>query len=784
MRRIASLVLAMAMLMAATFVSAATPQQALMAKESKALNSSSSSSGKAEEPTVDTLVKAGPHKMDALLASMSDEQVRRLLIESLRKEAAQLDPSPASPTLVDRFDHVRERILFLRNRLVFVFSGVAKASDLLPQRLQGMLDEKGPLPVPSLILGFITLFAIWIGLKQLLYWKTKGLRERLTKTSQVSGPLFKLVRIAFKAVVEVMLLALVAVVTVAVYLALFNSHTGVKAVLFYWLIIVIILELLLLIARLFFAPRVENLRLFPLSDAAARQFYHVCQVLAVEAGIGLTLCGLLQLTGGTEAAYLLTLAATGFVVSITVILMVLWKAGDVAASLRQAFPRGTIRFQLAGSWHIITVFYVIFFWLVWVAHVVASGKVSMLPGLLTMLALPLYLLLTWTMDKVVIHAGSMASGALLKPGTEPSDPANDYAMDENGSLLILDCPVARFRRFLSKVFGFLLFVSFVIILAAIWKIDLPLADNMVRGAFSILVTLILAYFFWAFAKASIERKLRSQQPEGVAHGEPGGAGGDRLKTLLELLKRFIFVSLIVVVSLIVLTSLGVDTSPLLAGAGVVGLALGFGSQTLVKDIISGVFFLMDDAFRIGDYIDLGDARGTVEGISVRSLKLRHHRGSLYTVPYGSIKLVNNLTRDWAIMKLEYLVPFDTDIQAVKKIVKRINKELKEVPELADLMLGDVKSQGVKDIEDYGMRMRIKMTTKPGGQFTLRKWIWGKLRRYFDEAGIQFAHRKVSVVLPEGMHNDHDTLQQVSAAAAEGVQEQLEREEAEKNKHKG
>ena len=123
--------------------------------------------------------------------------------------------------------------------------------------------------------------------------------------------------------------------------------------------------------------------------------------------------------------------------------------------------------------------------------------------------------------------------------------------------------------------------------------------------------------------------------------------------------------------MIALSELGVNIGPLIAGAGIVGLAVGFGAQTLVKDILSGLFFLIDDAFRVGEYIDVGDVRGMVEHISIRSLRLRHHRGPVHTIPFGEIHHLTNYSRDWAIMKLELRVPFDTDIEKVRKIIKKI-----------------------------------------------------------------------------------------------------------------
>ena len=121
----------------------------------------------------------------------------------------------------------------------------------------------------------------------------------------------------------------------------------------------------------------------------------------------------------------------------------------------------------------------------------------------------------------------------------------------------------------------------------------------------------------------------------------------------------------------VLASLGVEIGPLIASAGVVGVAIGFGAQTLVKDIISGIFYLVDDAFRIGEYIQSGTYKGTVESFSLRSVKLRHQRGALYTIPFGTLGAVQNLSRDWVVDKIVLNVPYDTDLEAVRKIMKRI-----------------------------------------------------------------------------------------------------------------
>ncbi len=152
----------------------------------------------------------------------------------------------------------------------------------------------------------------------------------------------------------------------------------------------------------------------------------------------------------------------------------------------------------------------------------------------------------------------------------------------------------------------------------------------------------------------------------------------------------------------------------------VGVAIGFGAQTLVKDIISGMFYLLDDAFRVGEYIISGSYKGTVESFSLRSIKLRHHRGYLYTVPFGELGAIQNMSRDWVIDKLSVSVIYDTDLDQVKKIIKQIGKELQADPELAPHIIETLKMQGVEQFGDFAIEIRLKMMTKPGEQFVIRR----------------------------------------------------------------
>jgi len=289
-----------------------------------------------------------------------------------------------------------------------------------------------------------------------------------------------------------------------------------------------------------------------------------------------------------------------------------------------------------------------------------------------------------------------------------------------------------------------------------------ISERVADALFDIIITIILAWAVWGFVKTAISNYAPQEgiDAEKMIEGEVGGTGLSRAQTLLPLFRKFILITLIVIVTLVVLSSLGVSIGPLIAGAGVVGIAIGFGAQTLVKDIISGAFFLADDAFRVGEYIDVGVAMGMVERISVRSFRLRHHNGPINTIPFGEVQKVTNYSRDWVIMKLEMRVPSDTDMEKLRKIVKKVGQSMMEEPEFRENMLQPVKSQGVYRMDDDGaFIIRVKFMSKPGEQFVMRREVFRRIQEAFAENGIHFAPKRVMVDSGRGA-----TDEQIAAAA--------------------
>ena len=268
----------------------------------------------------------------------------------------------------------------------------------------------------------------------------------------------------------------------------------------------------------------------------------------------------------------------------------------------------------------------------------------------------------------------------------------------------------------------------------------PLARIGLR-LLGVAVLALLAHGVWIAVRSLVDQRMAQIAP--AERNEPPGAKS-RLLTLLPLLRVTVAILLLSMLVLTSLWALGIEITPLLAGAGVVGLAIGFGAQTLVKDIVSGVFYLIDDAFRIGEYIQSGSFKGEVESFSLRSVKLRHHRGPLFTVPFGSLGAIQNMSRDWVIDKLTVGITYDSDIEKVRKLVKRIGQELAADPELGRHFFEPLKMQGVEQFGDFAIQIRMKMKTRPGEQFVIRRKAYAMLKKAFDANGVKFAFPTVQL----------------------------------------
>ncbi|WP_291822919.1 mechanosensitive ion channel family protein [Bosea sp. (in: a-proteobacteria)] len=223
----------------------------------------------------------------------------------------------------------------------------------------------------------------------------------------------------------------------------------------------------------------------------------------------------------------------------------------------------------------------------------------------------------------------------------------------------------------------------------------------------------------------------------------------RLATVLPVLRGVVLGAVLGLTILIVLSRMGVDIGPLLAGFGILGLALSFGSQALVRDIVSGVFFMLEDAFRVGEYVDTGRLKGTVEKISLRSMQLRHQSGQIHTIPFGQIQQLTNASRDWATIKFNVRLDHSADIEQARKTIKKVGLALLDDPEFGPHFIAQLKMQGVADITDSAVVIRLKFTAKPAQASTLQREALKRVYRALNEAKVPFASNAVTVRGGEG-----------------------------------
>jgi small-conductance mechanosensitive channel len=368
-------------------------------------------------------------------------------------------------------------------------------------------------------------------------------------------------------------------------------------------------------------------------------------------------------------------------------------------------------------------------------------------------------------EEAAAEASEAAQGGEVMEPDAPAEPMEDRPYS-----------IMTYQELAQRSAAILAFMAGTYALIRIWDTERTIQSSQsFDRLLDLFVILFIGYIVYHLFRIWIDLKISEETSDAVdaEMGDEGGhSGATRLATLLPLFRGAMLAVVLVTITLIALMEVGINVSPLFAGAGVVGLAVGFGAQTLVRDIFSGAFFLFDDAFRRGEYIDIGTVKGTVEKISVRSFQLRHHLGALHTIPFGEIQVLTNYSRDWVIMKLPLRVTYDTDVEKVRKLIKALGKELLNDPVIGDNFIQPLKSQGVIEMQDSAMIIRVKFMTKPGDQWLVRKKVYEEIRHLFEKEGIKFAHREVTVRLADEPAEPLTPRQReaITAAAREAIDE--------------
>ncbi len=530
--------------------------------------------------------------------------------------------------------------------------------------------------------------------------------------------------------------------------------------------------------RMILSPYMSQHRIPIFSDRDAKRLYTWAWILATYDVSAYMVSSWVQDFGLNYNLYAIVYGGLGLIGAIGNILMVLFNARPISNAIRSGRDPEEVAWLtrvVSYAWAPILIAYMVFGWLEQAFDLVLEQPISipLIAGaymvLLSIVAV--YGVINFLIEAYFERARNIAriNSDLANADAEERFGEDAFEIEHSGRPERAPHAMATYEQLARRVSGILAFVAGCYALIRIWDPENTLlSDSLFDRLVDVVSIVFIGYVIYHLFRIWIDSKIEEESgdaEEGELGDEGGVTGASRLATLLPLFRGAILAVVVVSIGLIALLELGVNVSPLFAGAGVIGLAVGFGAQTLVRDIFSGAFFLIDDAFRKGEYIDIGSVKGTVEKISVRSFQLRHHLGALNTIPFGEIQVLTNYSRDWVIMKLPLRVTYDTDVEKVRKLIKNLGIELLDDPVIGSNFIQPLKSQGVIEMQDSAMIIRVKFMTKPGDQWLVRKRVYEDIRRLFAREGIKFAHREVTVRLADEKAEDLTPKQREAVTGA-------------------
>jgi moderate conductance mechanosensitive channel len=649
-----------------------------------------------------------PPKLDALMLWLADPQVQAWLkqqhpVAAPPKASGKPETDSVSHYLATRLRDTREHIAALAAAVPGLPDQFTRGYGLL----QTQIPHRGTVALLVLIFAGLGTAVEWVFRKT-----TQTTRQRLdTLPVETVNDRLRLVGARF--VLAFGCVAAFALGSIGPFLAR-GWPPLLGEMVFGYLVAFLVTRIAVVLCHLLISPDAGRFRIVPMADAAARFW---CRRLGVFVGwfaFGWVTVGFLTTLGfSTEGrqlvAYVLGLGL------LAIALEAVWRRPVVPRQESQAPSRRLGR----GAQNAILTVAIALLWAFWAARA--------MPGfwlIAVAVVLPLAIAIT---RRAVEH--------LLRPA---------------GLVETAEGPPSVVAVCLERGIRALLIIGAAAVLAWGWGVDIVhLAGQdtgfarLAHSVLSAIVILLVADVLWHAMKTAIDRKLA----EAAELGEPNSDEARRrarLRTLLPIFRNILFCLVIAVAAMMALAEMGVQIGPLIAGAGVIGVAVGFGAQTFVRDVIAGMFYLLDDAFRVGEYIQAGRYKGTVEGFSIRSIRLRHHRGPVFTVPFSLLGAVENMSRDWVIDKIAIGVTYDSDLALAKKLIKQIGLNLAKDPDLGPLILQPLKMQGVDELGDYAVQIRAKMMTLPGEQFVIRRQAYTMIKKAFDENGIKFAYPTVQV----------------------------------------
>jgi len=671
--------------------------------------------------------------IDKLVETLRDEVKREAFIKHLQAVNSSIPPDEAGTgTRIESGEQVEgqfaavadqqtERLLNIAENVGNAFAQVLH----LPVWFEKQITERqrrnfwleaftGGLVLPILV----ALLARWIAAR-LLGGATKRLRDSVPE--DLKGRIFTG---AARAVLE---LAQVAAVLAAGYAALALLERSPEARQIAESVILAIAEMTAIgvAARLILAPHAEALRPLPLASVSSAYLYLWVMRLAWVGTLGYALSRIAVPLGASVAGARAIEILCAVIFAGLVIVLVMQSREAVATWIRGE-NGGITRRRGADIWHVLALIYILM-----VFGIFVSGEKD---GFV-------YLVRTSGVSVGAIIAAIVASILMdrLLRRVFALDPELDNrfpGLRDRSNL---------YRPVLKKGVDILLGIGVLIAILVGWDVGLLEAlpvgwrVSILKSSGTILFVILASILAWELASGAIARALSTVTIGGVTRGP-----GSRAKTLLPLLRRAILIALVIFGGLIILAEIGVQIAPLLAGAGVVGLAIGFGSQALVRDVITGLFILIEDTIAVGDYVTVGGHSGVVEDLSIRTIKLRDVAGTVHTVPFGDVTTVENYAKEFAFAVLDVGVGYAEDTDVVSAVLAEIGEEVCLDDVYKDRIISPLEIMGVHELGDSAVVVRARIKTRPMMQWSVRREFFRRIKQRFDALGIEipFPHQTV------------------------------------------
>lgn len=492
----------------------------------------------------------------------------------------------------------------------------------------------------------------------------------------------------------------------------------------------LIIRGILALTRMLLAPAVKTLRILPLTDVTANYLFIWTRRLAGFSVFGIFFAEAALALGLSEGGYASLLGLVGLVITGLFVVFILQKRESVAAWIRGESQAGRIRDRFSAIWHVPAVIYVVAIFSVFVLGIEGGFQFLARSTGVTIVILIAALLIMTGLDRLVER------GFAIRPETRDRIPSLE----------------ARANRYVPKLrlaIRWAVGLMAALALLETWGVDAvgwlgtPLGEQLAESTLSIVAVVVLALIFWEAVNIGVERYLTQTQIDGDVVERSA-----RIRTLLPLFRKVVFTVLAVMVSLIVLSELGINIGPLLAGAGVIGLAVGFGAQTLVKDVITGLFILVENTITVGDYVEVGGHEGDVESLSIRTIRLRDSAGTVRTVPFSDVGTVVNYTRDFSNVVLNIGIAYRENVDEVMVVIEKLGREMAEDKKLGGDIMTPMVAQGVQSLDDSAVIIRAKMRVRAGTQWGMKREFNRRLKNRFDELGIEIPFPQRTITFNE------------------------------------